>query len=101
MNLYVCRETVININLITRTLFVHIGLFAPLANLKLEKVLGNEGIPGGHFVHTGSSVSHVLTGKKDWHLDMELELHHFKRGGVPVSHEVSDEPSFRSRCSGS
>ena len=82
-----------------RGLFVGVGLHSIL--VRYEEFRGYFGISRGKLVDTGSPVPKVLAGDKDGHSDVKLEFDHFKGSVVPVPHEVSNEPSFRSRCSGS
>ena len=54
-------------------------------------------VPRRNLIHTGSSVPEVLAGDEERHFKYKLEIDHFKWGGVPVTHEVSNE-SFRATC---
>jgi len=72
-----------------RTLFIDVGLFS--VYIGYEKLISDFRVSGGYFVDAGSAVPEMLSGHKDGHLDIKLELNHFKRGCVPVSHEMSDE----------
>jgi hypothetical protein len=48
-------------------------------------------VAGGVFVDVGGAVADPLAGDEDGKLDVELDLAHLERGGVPVAHEVADQ----------
>ncbi len=49
-------------------------------------------ITEGIFINVGCPVAYPLPCHEDGHLSMKLELYHFERGGVAVTHEVTDQP---------
>ena len=50
-----------------------------------------DGVACGVFVHVGGAVANPLAGHKDGQFDVEFDLTHLKRGGVPVAHKVADQ----------
>lgn len=53
----------------------------------------NYRVSSGQLIHTGGAVPKVLSCDVDGHLDVKLEIDHFKRGRMPVPKEISDEPT--------
>ena len=49
-------------------------------------------IAGGVFVDVGGAVADPLARDKDGQFDVELDLAHLEGGGVPVAHQVADQP---------
>ena len=50
-----------------------------------------DGVAGGVLVHVGGAVADPLAGDENGEFDVEFDLAHLERGGVPVAHEVADQ----------
>jgi len=50
-----------------------------------------DGVAGGVFVDVGGAVADPLAGDENGQFDVEFDLAHLERGGVPVAHEVADQ----------
>ena len=52
----------------------------------------HDGIAGGILVHIGRAVTNPLTGHKDGQFNVQFDFAHFKRGCVPVAHQIPNQP---------
>lgn len=67
------------------------GLGGELFGLGDVEFAVKDRIAGGVFVDVGGAVADPLAGDEDGQFDVELDLAHLERGGVPVAHEVADQ----------
>ena len=55
----------------------------------------------GILVHVGGAVADPLPRDEDRQLHVVLDLAHLERGGVPVAHQVADQPGVLGDAAGS
>jgi hypothetical protein len=58
----------------------------------LIHLVGHDRITRRMFIKTCGPVSDPLSGDEDRHLDVDLDIAHFHRAGMPVADQVADQP---------
>ena len=70
------------------------GLRRQLRRLGDVELPVQDRIAGGIFVHVGGAMADPLPRDEDRQLHMVFDLAHLKRGGVPVPHQIADQPGI-------